>query len=466
MTKEQLHLYPLTSSQREIWFDQMLHAEVPLYNIGGYVKIPGQIDPALFEQAVNLLVQKHDALRTRLTETEDEDGLPFQSFQEELSNSVLVQDFSDQDDAKQAALTWMKTRFNEPFQLIGQPLFRYDLVKTSEECYYWLMQYHHIIADGYSVALLNRSLADIYTQVVNGQTPELNDASYVRFIEYDHDYAASEASAKNRQYWTNKYPTAPEPLLNLRYRSHFSDNVVGSDCEPLTLSYDFYQSLHTFAQSHHTTLFRVLLGALYVYFTRTAQRDDFTMGYATLNRPLEAFRHTAGLFTLVAPGYFQFGTDLSFADLLQKLHHSIKTDVAHPYSLTEINSPFTQGEQRTRLFDISISYQRFNYDSQFNGFNSQMTWLLHSWEQSPLMIYVQDFHAQSDVKLDFVYNLAYFTPAEIQALQNRLMTILQALLTNPFAPIRTLPILTEPEIEQLQAWNQTKTDYPKDKTVV
>ena len=49
--------FPLTSPQREIWFDQMLHEGVPLYNIGGYVKIPGAIDPVLFEQAVNVLIQ-------------------------------------------------------------------------------------------------------------------------------------------------------------------------------------------------------------------------------------------------------------------------------------------------------------------------------------------------------------------------------------------------------------------------
>lgn len=63
-----IQTYPLTSSQREIWFDQMLNADLPLYNIGGYVKIPGRLDTALFEQAVNLLVQKHDALRTVLLE--------------------------------------------------------------------------------------------------------------------------------------------------------------------------------------------------------------------------------------------------------------------------------------------------------------------------------------------------------------------------------------------------------------
>ncbi|EDN71926.1 MAG: hypothetical protein VSS75_022130 [Candidatus Parabeggiatoa sp.] len=52
-------LHPLTSPQREIWFDQILHEDIPLYNIGGYVKIPCAINPVLFEQAVNWQVQKN-----------------------------------------------------------------------------------------------------------------------------------------------------------------------------------------------------------------------------------------------------------------------------------------------------------------------------------------------------------------------------------------------------------------------
>ncbi|MFM7286506.1 MAG: condensation domain-containing protein, partial [Cyanobium sp.] len=66
------NLHPLTSPQREIWFDQMLHQDVPLYNIGGYVDLPGRIDPLLFAKAASLLVHKHDSLRLRLTSERDE----------------------------------------------------------------------------------------------------------------------------------------------------------------------------------------------------------------------------------------------------------------------------------------------------------------------------------------------------------------------------------------------------------
>ena len=72
-------LPPLTSPQREIWFDQMLYQNVPLYNIGGQVDLQGVMDPQLFAETAPLLVHNHDRLRRRLTSARDEDGVPLQT---------------------------------------------------------------------------------------------------------------------------------------------------------------------------------------------------------------------------------------------------------------------------------------------------------------------------------------------------------------------------------------------------
>ncbi|MEK8019803.1 MAG: condensation domain-containing protein, partial [Candidatus Parabeggiatoa sp.] len=62
--------YPLSSPQLDFWFDQILHPDVPLYNIGGYVRIEGPIDPTIFEKALNQVIAENDALRIMLHEGE------------------------------------------------------------------------------------------------------------------------------------------------------------------------------------------------------------------------------------------------------------------------------------------------------------------------------------------------------------------------------------------------------------
>jgi len=82
--------YPLSSPQLDFWFDQILHPNVPLYNIGGYVRIEGPIDPSLFEKALNHVIAENDALRIILHEGE---SLPTQTFAENIHLKLDFHDF-------------------------------------------------------------------------------------------------------------------------------------------------------------------------------------------------------------------------------------------------------------------------------------------------------------------------------------------------------------------------------------
>ena len=465
--KPDLTLYPLTSPQREIWFDQMLHEAIPINNIGGYVDIPCPVDPVLFEQAVNLLAEKHDTLRTILTREAGGDGIPQQTYAGHIRVEVPLRDFSREPEPEAAALAWMQMRFVEPFELYGLQLFRYDLVKLSETHYYWLLQYHHLITDDWGVALLNRSLAAIYSRLAIGEVPDLDGLPYLAYVEDDRAYVDSAKFEHERTWWLAQYPEVPEPLLSPRYRSKFTSKLVSSGCEPMHLPCGFYQRLHGLAKAHQANLFHVLLGVLYAYFTRTAQRDELPVGLPALNRENSRFKKTAGLFAGVSPVRFGFGRELSFSDLLRQISATLKATYRHRrFPVCEINRVVGLQQESSRLFDLSLSFQQIGYDACFNGTESHTTLFCPTWEQTPLMIHVQDIQAQSDVNLNFVYNLAYFNEKDIKALQTRIITILEAVLADSTLPIQSLPIMTAQEWQQLVEWNQTKTAYPHGQTIV
>jgi hypothetical protein len=314
----------------------MLHGGIPLYNIGGQVRLPGPLNVERFRQAVNLLLQKHDNLRLQLTKNRDENGIPQQTIVMPFNTEVALHDFRAKANPREAAQQWMQQRFIEPFALEGASLFRYDLIQVADEEYYWLAQYHHLIIDGYGMALLNRSLADIYTRLATGEALNLDSPSYTNFIDNDRIYLDSPAFEKQRQYWSDKYAIAPEPLLNPMYRSQYTGKVIGSGCEELYLSRDFYDRLNRLAMRNRTTLFSVLLGVLYVYFTRTAQRDYFVIGLPMLNRVSAQFNKNeqlaeiSGLFTGVCPTWLNFGKALTFAELLQKNHANAESQLQLP----------------------------------------------------------------------------------------------------------------------------------------
>jgi hypothetical protein len=137
----------------------MLHPDVPLYNIGAYVEINIAVDYELFALAVQFMAAGHDALRTILKAGPSPSELPLQTFADNMTVPVPLLDFSAQDDAEQAALAWMQTQFTQPFPLYEQPLCRFALLKVHEEHYKFFSVYHHLISDGWGIALFNRPLA-------------------------------------------------------------------------------------------------------------------------------------------------------------------------------------------------------------------------------------------------------------------------------------------------------------------
>lgn len=447
--------FPLSSAQREIWFDQMLHPDMPLYNVGGYLHIPGVINVELFAQAVQLLVQKHDALRTVLLEASDEDGLPLQTFVPLLAVDVGFRDFASVRKSFEEAVVWMQARLEEPFALTQLPLFRCDLLKLADDDYYCLLQYHHLIADGWGLALVARSLADIYSALVAGTAPVMGSPSYAEFICNDRSYVESPAFQCDRDFWLVQYPSPPDHVLTGNGVSRSSDSGIGtSDCQALMMSRSLYQCLECLAQQYQATVFQILLGVLYVYFARTSQQSTFAVGLPVLNRANAKFKQTAGLFVGVSPVLLRSDRSASFTELLQTINTTLKAVYRHQrFPLSEIQRLVTTQPDAGTLFEVNLSFQKLDYDLSFAGIPARNTLLWSRWEQSPLVVHVQDFLGHESVKLDFVYNHAYFNTGDIARLQTSFMTLLEAVVEQATLPLQDLPIMSHEDRQQLAQWS-------------
>ena len=66
---------PLSFNQRDMWFQRQIHTEAGLNNLGALVSFTGPLDVNRFRQAFNVVVNRHDTLRTVFAER---DGVPFQ----------------------------------------------------------------------------------------------------------------------------------------------------------------------------------------------------------------------------------------------------------------------------------------------------------------------------------------------------------------------------------------------------
>ena len=466
-TIDTINYYPLSLPQKEIWFDQVLRPEVPLYNIGGYIRIDGPVDPARLEKALNQVIGENDALRIMIVEKE---STPTQVFAENVHLKLDYHDFSNKENAHQQVLEWMEREFAKPFQLYNELLFQYGLFKISTECYYGFYKCHHLIVDGWGIALMVQRLTTAYNALTNQQThPDRKCYSYLDFVKGDQVYLDSKKFAKAKHYWLEKYREVPEPLMAHRYAAQFQGKTIPSQRSILHLNRSLYNQLIDFAKENNVSIFHVILGVLYCYFVRTGNREDLAVGLATLNRSSAAFKQTLGSFVGVTPAWFRFGTDLSFVELIQAIRGELQEDYRYQrFPVSEINRQTSlYKEGRWQLFDITLSYAKHDYDINFNGSPARAIFFNNGFEQTGLALFIEEFHQHGDVNLDFDYSLGAFDADEIELLKARFKFIFGEILRRPNISIRKLQIMPDEECQKiLFEFNDTAADYPHDKTIV
>ncbi|NWD74223.1 amino acid adenylation domain-containing protein, partial [Pseudomonas gingeri] len=445
----------LTAAQRNIWLDQMTQGDSPLYNIGGYLEIEGHLDPEVFQQAVNLLIEKHDALRMVLLDQRDEQGVPLQAFAATLPVWVAPLDLQGQADPRQAAASWMQRQLERAFKLDGGPLFRLHLLKLEAQRFYLVVHAHHIVLDGWGIDELFVSLCQIYNALHDQRRPDLSAPSYGDFIENDRDYRQSPRFLRDQAYWLEKYRDIPEQLLLPRYRQAQAEGPSRSSHFSRGFSRELEQRIDDLGGTLQASRFHVLLAVLYVYFTRTQQRDELVIGLPILNRANASFKRTLGVFAQLSPVRLQFSADLPFAELVQGIGRALKQDYRNQrFPVSDLNRLLElRRTERTQLFDLTFSYEQHDALLRFGPASARAVKCSNNHEQTPLAIHLRTNAYDDESRLHYIYNEAYFQAGEIEPMAERLQHVLDQGLANAQLPLRGFSLLSTSETVQLQAWN-------------
>ncbi|MFI9817650.1 non-ribosomal peptide synthetase [Saccharothrix variisporea] len=191
----ELFRFPASSGQRRLWLLDQLMPAGPVYNIGWRVALDGPLDPDALRAALNAVVARHEALRTRFA---DEDGVPVQVVSEAQPVPLPVVDTDDVDGVVRALV-------REPFDLHTGPLLRATLVNRDV----LVLVLHHSIADGWSCAVLFDELARCYAG--DADLPEL-PVQYPDYALWQQDQVEAGAFADDARYWSEALRGAPTVL--------------------------------------------------------------------------------------------------------------------------------------------------------------------------------------------------------------------------------------------------------------
>jgi len=337
---------PLSFAQERLWFIHQLEPDNPGYNVPGAVTIRGELEIDHLDEAFNLVIARHDSLRTLFP---SENGLAHQQILDRVDFRIERIDLSaleDQSDRAEEALRLCQTDAARPFDLATGPLMRGQVIKLAEDEHILMLNMHHIISDGWSMGVMIKELAVIMDAIRQGRRPEL-PALAIQYADYGiwqrHWLDEGGVLAKQLEYWQQKLTGAPDGLeLPTDHPRPLVQNVAGAS-HAFALDADLASRLERLAEKTGSTQFMILLAALKVLLYRYTSQNDICIGSPIANRQYGETEGLVGMFVNTLALRSQVEEDDTFDALLAK----VKTTCLEAYEHQD--APFEKIVDALRL---------------------------------------------------------------------------------------------------------------------
>ncbi|WKB55697.1 non-ribosomal peptide synthetase [Eleftheria terrae] len=460
----------LSFAQQRLWFLSQLEGVSRAYHIPLGYRLVGALQEAALQQALQRIVQRHEALRTSF---ELVDGVPVQRIAEPQDVQVPLKRHDLRGLApqqrQQALQQLQQAEADEAFDLKRGPLLRGRLVRLDEQERVLLLTMHHIVSDGWSLEVLTQELAALYQAYSEGRQDEEGVVAelaiqYADYAAWQRCWLSGEVLQAQTAYWQRTLAGAPVLLELPSDRPRPAQQDHRGATVALELEAGLTQALKALSQRHGTTLFMTVLTAWAVVLARLSGQAEVVIGTPVANRQRSEVEPLIGFFA----NTLALRVDVSGAPSVGQLLQRVKArtlDAQHHQDL-----PFEQVVELVKpprslahspLFQVAYTWQNTPAGAfDLAGLESE---LLPEPEGT----------CKFDMTLNFVesgarvmggleYATALFDRGTAQRYVAYLMRVLAEMAADDSRAVDRLPLLPDAERQQLlQGWNRTEAPYPR-----
>jgi len=284
---ERREYYALSSAQKRLYVIQQVNKETTAYNLPGIFVSRKELSRQRLEITFNKLISRHESLRTSF---EMRAGQPAQVVRHQVEFEVEYHELGSA--APGTSEEEIVNHFVRPFDLTRAPLLRVSIVKAGDERHIFMVDMHHIIADGVS---LNVLINDFMVLYAGGRLSRLR-LHYKDFSHWQNQLARSGELKKQEEFWLNQF-AGEIPQLNLPkdFKPPSRQSFEGS-----TYAFEIQnkdtQGIKKMAKKQGATLFMVLLAVYNVLLSKLSGQEDIVVGTGLAGRRHADLEKIIGMF--------------------------------------------------------------------------------------------------------------------------------------------------------------------------
>ncbi len=456
---------PLSFGQQRLWFLDQLDPGNPFYNVSAAARLDGPLDGELLRRALNTVVERHESLRTTFP---SQGGAPWQSIAahmpppwQEVDLTGLSPDEAEHELNRLAAEEAMCS-----FELTRGPLVRAILFRLGPQRHVLQLVLHHIVCDGWSLAVLRHEMALLYDAFRHAGHKGLQQGAgdllpplrlqYADFAAWQRNRIDNHLVQSQLEYWRGRLQGSPPWLeLPLDLPRPVVQTFHGAAVrQPLSASVS--AALRRLSRQENVTLFMTLIAAWQVLLARLSGGRDIWVGTPIAGRIRAELEPLIGFFVNTLVLRSEIDPQASFRQLLAEVRQHTLDAFAHqelPFEkLVEAIQP-ERDLSRTPLFqtmfvlqnapvtahrlaDLSIADIELGH---VQSANFDLTLNVSDGEQLDLLL---------------VYNRDLFYPGTARRILSTFETLLGGIVRGSERPLGLLPLLdTAERRRQLIQWN-------------
>lgn len=455
---------PLSLAQQRLWFLYQLDPQSPDYNSSQAWKLNGALNTQVLTTSLNLIVARHETLRTTFQEIE---GQPVQVVQPTLTVRVQELDWSAYSPAQ---LEDEIDRFLikeplQPFNLNTGPLLRFTLLRCGPEDHVLVFTIHHIVFDGTSMKVFCQELSQCYQATLSSQPMSFSPLPihYQDYAYWQQAQFTEEKLVSQTAFWKQHLQGAPLVLEMPSDGARPKETFGARTYQTFTIATDDLTHLKQLIQPQGITLFMGLLAIFQILLFRYTGQRDLLVGTPIAGRNDTDLEKLIGFLVntlvlrthIVGQATFQEflrqvrkiclevyrHQDLPFEKLVEVIN-----PVRDPSRSAVVQATFQVRQQSDRCLSIpELTTHPFPQKRQPGNYDLQV--ICEETETG-----IQGF---------LYYPQGLFSDQMMVSCAKHYEILLKELIANPQLPVSRVSFLTETEVhKQLISWNATTTPYP------
>jgi len=446
-------MFDLSNAQERFWLLQKFNTDLVVNNLSVTRTLNFEVNIEILNNAMNLLLDRHDALRTVFLEN---GGVPKQVILPKVDFHIELIDISIHENNLEYIKELIEIEDRKPSDM-SKLLLRMKLFKLAEATYCIYFNIHHIIVDGISMGIIERELFQIIDSYTNGIQPNLTPPSikYVELVMQEKMWLETSKAKEMEKYWLEEL-ALPLPILNIsedferpKHKTYNSDFII------VNLDNEVMKGLQSLSRKFQSTLHVLILATYFALLNKISNDEDIIVGVPIAQRNNEELDNVVGLLINTISIRIQLTKAATFRELLSIVKEkSIRGYKNSKYPFDLVVSKINPKRDIRRNPVYSTLFQFFD--------NLQM----ENENGSAFDLSLQCKAVADTIEARFDFNTDIFKRETVERIGGYFHNIVTQIIENPDMNLSEIDMLTQKEKQRLLVeFNNTKVLYPKEKTI-